>query len=72
MALCCGPTRVIALSRPSTASKLAGAHSADLDPRFVDGMVYWGSGYAILGTTPGNALLAFGIESPPGPEQPGN
>jgi polyvinyl alcohol dehydrogenase (cytochrome) len=32
-------------------------------PTVVNGMVYWGSGYAILGTTPGNALLAFGIES---------
>jgi len=32
-------------------------------PTIVDGMVYWGSGYAILGTTSGNVLLAFGIES---------
>jgi len=32
-------------------------------PTVVDGLVYWGSGYAILGTTPGNALLAFEVES---------
>ena len=32
-------------------------------PTVVDGMVYWGTGYAILGTTPGNALLAFDVES---------
>lgn len=31
-------------------------------PTVVDGMVYWGSGYAILGTTPGNVLLAFEVE----------
>ncbi len=42
------------------------AHGGSLGgpgPTVVDGMVYWGSGYAILGTTPGNALLAFGVES---------
>lgn len=32
-------------------------------PTVVDGMVYWGSGYVILGTMPGNALLAFEVES---------
>ena len=32
-------------------------------PTVVNGMVYWGSGYAVLGTTPGNVLLAFSIES---------
>ena len=32
-------------------------------PTVVNGMVYWGSGYAILGTPPGNVLLAFSIES---------
>ena len=32
-------------------------------PTVVNGMVYWGSGYAILGTTPGNVLLAFSVES---------
>lgn len=31
-------------------------------PTVVNGMVYWGSGYTILGTTPGNVLLAFSIE----------
>jgi polyvinyl alcohol dehydrogenase (cytochrome) len=31
-------------------------------PTIVDGMVYMGSGYAILGGAPGNVLLAFGIE----------
>ena len=31
-------------------------------PTIVDGSVYWGSGYAILGTTPGNVLLAFDID----------
>ena len=28
----------------------------------VGGMVYFGSGYSILGTTPGNVLLAFEVE----------
>ncbi len=32
-------------------------------PTVVGGMVYFGSGYSILGTTPGNALLAFEVES---------
>ena len=32
-------------------------------PTIVDGMVYFGSGYSILGTTPGNALLAFEVDS---------
>jgi polyvinyl alcohol dehydrogenase (cytochrome) len=32
-------------------------------PTVVNSMVYWGSGYAILGTTPGNVLLAFSVES---------
>jgi polyvinyl alcohol dehydrogenase (cytochrome) len=32
-------------------------------PTIVDGMVYWGSGYAILGTTAGNVLLAFHVAS---------
>lgn len=43
-------------------------------PTIVDGMVYWGSGYAILGTSPGNVLLAFQVESEPveGNRQPGN
>ena len=31
-------------------------------PTVVDAMFHGGSGNAILGTTPGNALLAFGIE----------
>ena len=31
-------------------------------PTVVNGMVYWGSGYTILGTTPGNVLLAFSID----------
>lgn len=42
------------------------AHGGSLGgpgPTVVDGMVYWGSGYAILGTTPGNVLLAFDVES---------
>ncbi len=42
------------------------AHGGSLGgpgPTVVDGMVYWGSGYVILGTTPGNALLAFKVES---------
>ena len=30
-------------------------------PTIVNGMVYWGSGYAILGTKPGNVLLAFHV-----------
>jgi polyvinyl alcohol dehydrogenase (cytochrome) len=34
-------------------------------PTVVNGMVYFGSGYAILGTTPGNVLLAFGVEHNP-------
>lgn len=41
------------------------AHGGSLGgpgPTVVDGMVYWGSGYAILGTTPGNVLLAFEAE----------
>ena len=44
------------------------AHGGSLGgpgPTVVDGMVYWGSGYAILGTTPGNALLAFEVASDP-------
>ncbi len=44
------------------------AHGGSLGgpgPTVVDGMVYWGSGYAILGTTPGNVLLAFEAESDP-------
>ena len=40
-------------------------------PTVVDGTVYWGSGYAILGTTPGNALLAFEVESDPAASRPG-
>ena len=40
-------------------------------PTVVDGMVYWGSGYAILGTTPGNALLAFEAEPDPAASRPG-
>ncbi len=28
----------------------------------VDGMLYMGSGYAILGGAPGNVLLAFGLD----------
>lgn len=40
-------------------------------PTVVDGTVYWGSGYAILGTTPGNALLAFEVESDPAASGPG-
>jgi polyvinyl alcohol dehydrogenase (cytochrome) len=42
------------------------AHGGSLGgpgPTVVNGMVYWGSGYAILGTPPGNVLLAFSIES---------
>ena len=31
-------------------------------PSIVDGMLYVGSGYAILGGAPGNVLLAFGLE----------
>lgn len=31
-------------------------------PSFVDGMMFIGSGYAILGGSPGNVLLAFGME----------
>jgi polyvinyl alcohol dehydrogenase (cytochrome) len=31
-------------------------------PTVVNGMVYFGSGYAILGTTPGNVLLAFDVK----------
>ena len=31
-------------------------------PTIVDGMVYIGSGYAILGGAPGNVLLAFGLD----------
>ncbi len=31
-------------------------------PTIVDGMMYMGSGYAIFGSTPGNVLLAFGID----------
>ena len=38
-------------------------------PTVVNGMVYWGSGYAILGTTPGNVLLAFSVESDASSEQ---
>ncbi len=37
-------------------------------PTVVDGMVYWGSGYAVLGTTPGNVLLAFSVETRSGTE----
>ena len=40
-------------------------------PTVVDGMVYWGSGYAILGTAPGNALLAFEVEPEPATTPPG-
>jgi polyvinyl alcohol dehydrogenase (cytochrome) len=39
-------------------------------PTVVDGMVYWGSGYAILGTKSGNVLLAFGLEPDDSGEQP--
>ena len=31
-------------------------------PTIVDGMMYMGSGYAILGGAPGNVLLAFGLD----------
>ena len=31
-------------------------------PTIVDGMMYLGSGYAIFGNSPGNVLLAFGID----------
>jgi polyvinyl alcohol dehydrogenase (cytochrome) len=31
-------------------------------PTVIDGMVYVGSGYSIVGGAPGNLLLAFGIE----------
>ena len=31
-------------------------------PTVVDGMLYMGSGYAILGGAPGNVLLAFGLQ----------
>ena len=31
-------------------------------PTIVDGMMYVGSGYAILRGSPGNVLLAFGLE----------
>ncbi len=31
-------------------------------PTIVDGMLYMGSGYAILGGAPGNVLLAFGLD----------
>ena len=31
-------------------------------PSVVDGMLYMGSGYAILGGSPGNVLLAFGLD----------
>ena len=31
-------------------------------PTIVDGMMYVGSGYAILGGSPGNVLLAFGLD----------
>ena len=31
-------------------------------PTIVDGMMYMGSGYAILGSAPGNVLLAFGLD----------
>lgn len=31
-------------------------------PSIVDGMLYVGSGYAILGGSPGNVLLAFGLD----------
>ena len=30
-------------------------------PTVVDGMLYTGSGYAILGNAPGNVILAFGV-----------
>ena len=44
------------------------AHGGSLGgpgPTVVDGRVYFGSGYSILGTTPGNALLAFEVDSDP-------
>ena len=31
-------------------------------PTVIDGMVYSGSGYAIVGGTPGNMLLAWAVE----------
>jgi polyvinyl alcohol dehydrogenase (cytochrome) len=31
-------------------------------PTILDGMLYMGSGYAILGGSPGNVLLAFGTQ----------
>jgi polyvinyl alcohol dehydrogenase (cytochrome) len=31
-------------------------------PTIVDGMLYMGTGYAILGGSPGNVLLAFGVQ----------
>ena len=31
-------------------------------PSIVDGMLYVGSGYAILGNAPGNVILAFGLD----------
>ncbi len=31
-------------------------------PTIVDGMLFTGSGYAILGGAPGNVLLAFGVQ----------
>ena len=32
-------------------------------PTIVDGMMYVGSGYAILSGAPGNVLLAFGLDN---------
>lgn len=40
-----------------------GGSMGGIGPTVVDGMVYWGSGYAILGTVPGNVLLAFTPQS---------
>ena len=41
-------------------------------PTVVGGMVYFGSGYSILGTTPGNVLLAFEVDSDSGAAQSEN
>ena len=39
-----------------------GGSIGGIGPTVVNGMVYWGSGYTILGTAPGNILLAFGVD----------
>ena len=39
-----------------------GGFSGPGGPTIVDGMLFTGSGYSILGGAPGNVLLAFGID----------